>query len=449
MPIKPNLGYGLNNPLQIQSPFPIDASRAPSTTDVGYIIGQLWVDRTTRQAYILTDVAGGAANWGLVDAESIATFIVDPGNASAGFNSLQAAVNAAAASGTAAVIYIKEGRISQNIDFSSITAPISICGASRTLSFLNGTHTLHATQPVYWERLTLESNISLFNQATAGSAEINFYNCIFVNTLGSQINLPNWTGKININYCWDKSFNNLGIQNAGAATINIRHSTYGYSSAAMVFTGLAFIENSTITTYLQPTGTLRCFIKNSYINGRLVARSTGDLIVTNSYLSVRDDNGIPIGVNLIDAGAGSNVILNNCVLDTTNPSYAVGAGTVTTISCGSPAGAVNSAVVGTTGVTDTVSIIANGEFFMPTLGNAIHLAEGANAIMGTAALVAGAITVNTTAVAANSRIFLTKQTGASSGSLRITARVAATSFTVASSDAGDTDTFAWVIIQPI
>lgn len=84
-----------------------------------------------------------------------------------------------------------------------------------------------------------------------------------------------------------------------------------------------------------------------------------------------------------------------------------------------------------------------------TAGNTLYIKEGTNACMGTATLAAGVILVNTTAVTATSRIFLTGQTtGGTAGELRISARVAGTSFTITSSSATDTRSVAWLIIQP-
>lgn len=88
-------------------------------------------------------------------------------------------------------------------------------------------------------------------------------------------------------------------------------------------------------------------------------------------------------------------------------------------------------------------------FTIGSAGGKIRVKEGANATMGTATLVAGTVTVNTTAVTANSRIFLTAQTsGAGPGALRVSARVAATSFTITSTNAADTSLVAWWIVEP-
>jgi hypothetical protein len=75
--------------------------------------------------------------------------------------------------------------------------------------------------------------------------------------------------------------------------------------------------------------------------------------------------------------------------------------------------------------------------------------EGSNARMGVATLVGGTVTVANTSVTATSRIFLTAQTsGAAAGALRVSARVAATSFTVTSSSGTDTSQFAYLIVEP-
>ena len=81
----------------------------------------------------------------------------------------------------------------------------------------------------------------------------------------------------------------------------------------------------------------------------------------------------------------------------------------------------------------------------------MKVAEGTNARMGTATLVAGTKVVTTSAVTANSRIFLTIQslgTVAVPKAIGITARTAGTSFTITSADGTDTSVIAWEIKEP-
>lgn len=68
--------------------------------------------------------------------------------------------------------------------------------------------------------------------------------------------------------------------------------------------------------------------------------------------------------------------------------------------------------------------------------------------LGTAVLVGGTVTVSTTTVTGSSKIFLTSQTdGGVPGFLRITAISAGTSFTITSSNALDTSTVAYFILE--
>lgn len=111
------------------------------------------------------------------------------------------------------------------------------------------------------------------------------------------------------------------------------------------------------------------------------------------------------------------------------------------------AGAVMGTPLSITRSTNQASF--TGNISMATAGYGLKVAEGANARMGVATLVAGTVVVNTTAVAANSRVFLTSQSGGGTpGFLRVSARVAGTSFTILSSNAADTSVVAWFIVDP-
>ena len=95
-------------------------------------------------------------------------------------------------------------------------------------------------------------------------------------------------------------------------------------------------------------------------------------------------------------------------------------------------------------------IEAGGDVSLTALGKKIKVKEGANASMGVATLEGGKAVVATTAVTANSRIFLTINEG---GLLNVgvpyeAERTAAKEFTIKSSNALDTSTVAWLILEP-
>lgn len=99
--------------------------------------------------------------------------------------------------------------------------------------------------------------------------------------------------------------------------------------------------------------------------------------------------------------------------------------------------------------TEKVSIGPTGQISLQIAGRGLSVKEGANCKQGTATLVAGSVTVANTSVTANSRIFVTSQAdGGTPGFLRVSARVAGTSFTITSSSGTDTSTVAYFITEP-
>ena len=90
--------------------------------------------------------------------------------------------------------------------------------------------------------------------------------------------------------------------------------------------------------------------------------------------------------------------------------------------------------------TEKLAIGKNGQFIAPT--------GTADAIVGTAALVAGTVTVSTTSVSAASKIFVTHATpGGTMGHLSQGTIVAGTSFVINSNSGTDTSTVNWWIVN--
>lgn len=93
---------------------------------------------------------------------------------------------------------------------------------------------------------------------------------------------------------------------------------------------------------------------------------------------------------------------------------------------------------------------STGNVLISTIGKGLQVKTGTNAKIGTAVLVAGTLTVANTSVTANSRIFLTSQVdGGTPGFLRVTTKTVGTSFVITSSNAADTSTVAWHIVESI
>lgn len=93
--------------------------------------------------------------------------------------------------------------------------------------------------------------------------------------------------------------------------------------------------------------------------------------------------------------------------------------------------------------------LSGGNLSVKTAGKGLRVVEGSNCKQGTAVLVAGTVTISNTSVTATSRILLTSQSdGGTPGFVRVSARVAGTSFTITSSNALDTSTIAYEIFEP-
>ncbi|HEY8928585.1 MAG TPA: hypothetical protein VIM55_05320 [Mucilaginibacter sp.] len=86
-------------------------------------------------------------------------------------------------------------------------------------------------------------------------------------------------------------------------------------------------------------------------------------------------------------------------------------------------------------------------FTNKTIGDKLRVATGTNASVGSATLVAGTVTVNTTSVSAGSIIFFTRTVaGGAAGTLSYTI-IAGTSFTINSSSSTDTSIIGYIIIN--
>lgn len=97
----------------------------------------------------------------------------------------------------------------------------------------------------------------------------------------------------------------------------------------------------------------------------------------------------------------------------------------------------------------TTGNVSFGNVTLGTAGNKINITTGTNASAGTGTLVGGTVTISTTAVTANSLIFLqdTASTLTNVGVLSVSSKSAGTSFTVTSANVLDTSTFNWVLFN--
>jgi hypothetical protein len=126
-----NVSYGLNQPLTIESPYPIASKRAPRNSDFA-VVGTIWCDVATNTIYILASITSNTANWisiGGGGAGVFASLTVNPGPIT-----LTGTTNINT-TGTAVTL------IGNTTGGVGISAPLSVSGGDITLNDL-GAHSV-------------------------------------------------------------------------------------------------------------------------------------------------------------------------------------------------------------------------------------------------------------------------------------------------------------------
>lgn len=192
-------------------------------------------------------------------------------------------------------------------------------------------------------------------------------------------------------------------------------------------------------------------VSGSFVTGFINPATSVNNFVTGS-LSLDTARQINVGASgsgatfaALRANATDGVLSGRVTGDTVNRFSATAGGSV----AWGPGGAAAQDITLSRGAANRLDL-ATSDLSIATAGRGLKVAEGTNAKMGLATLAAGTVTVSTTAVTANSRIYLTGQgdTAGTEGWLRVSARVAGTSFTITSSSGTDTSTVAWMIVEP-
>jgi hypothetical protein len=200
--------------------------------------------------------------------------------------------------------------------------------------------------------------------------------------------------------------------------------------------------------------------KENYISGRTPSAGGENTVAIGLSSSADGINSIAIGVRASSPSDNSVAIGLDCQ-NTADNQVAIKAQDISIESTGNFLAVTNQFDIQSGGVTDYskawlygVSTFAGVGFnngYVKVYNDAVDIApklvnNNLNVTIGTATLVAGTVTVNTSAITGNDLIFLTvKATGGTQGHLSYT-QVNNTSFTITSTSATDTSTVNWWII---
>ncbi len=213
-------------------------------------------------------------------------------------------------------------------------------------------------------------------------------------------------------------------------------------------------SGSDATLYLIPTsntGQNSQWYRHAGANGNLTWLNTGTgsfIFQPNSATALT----LASGGTLTMTGALVGTASQDCFNTVSTTGNLYGACTALTVGATTGTATIRNATVaisGATALTVTPPASFSDHVKLTALGKHIFLKEGSNAAMGVATLVAGTVTVSTTAIATGDRVILIPQTaGGVQGELSLGTLTNGTSFVINSSNVADTSTVLWIIVTP-
>lgn len=470
-------------------------------TDSNGMLPLFWFpDGLVDQLYVSVNGGGlypiDADNNARLDASSIGTNVKLFGAVGNGVaddtTAIQATINAVSAGG---VVYLPVGTYKISAALTVFTG-VTLCGAGDNETVITQTSTTaHAISGVDIGYVTL-TNLRLNGPASGTGTGIKFTRSVAGNI--PYLNIKNVTiyqfgvDGIELSNPIVSTFERLNSVNHGAKGFNIHGVVGGAAGTSCSFTACYANTNATVGWYFEnmvytflggcaadgnATGyhfkgcqSLTAVGCGGEANTAKAFAIEGGFGITLSSPWVYDNRGIGVDVlgnaatvtligaidntpavgatNFIKVAAGSKATLINCNNTTAN---SLAAATTTVLVAPNNDHTIPGYALFTGGLEcDTDLQVFGGDVIAGSVGKTLKVKEGTNAKMGVATLVAGTVVVSTTAVTANSRIFLTGQApnAGTPGFLRISTRTAGTSFTILSSSGTDTSLVAWVIVEP-
>lgn len=318
----PNL-YGFPTPINTVFPAPIIAQRAPTTSDIEYPPGQVWVDQAGNEVFFLVEVVAGSARWDLAagtGAYPITPYVVGPVG-QAGYQTVQAAITAASAAG-GGTVYIQRGTYTENL---TLADNVTLIGEGYLEVTIVGVHTPPATGDILLQDLTLNSATHIFSSAAAGTTTISLLTCVINVTNGFIFNLTNWTGALTIDDCGSGGTSNGIMTNTGGSALRITDATVGAGTGqTMVARGAVTIVGSVVQCPSDFQTGASLTATHTDFTGAITFSNDSTATISTSRIST----GAAAAVTMSSTGAVG--IFDTVVTSSNNPAIAgTGAGTLT------------------------------------------------------------------------------------------------------------------------
>jgi hypothetical protein len=323
--IRRNTVYGVRNALQRTNPLPIIAARNPTIGDNKFPIGQVWINQPTNNIWILTSISSNSANWEPVSEAAEASFpisiyIVDA-DGSAGYITVQSALDAANAAGGNASVYIRPGTYTENL---TLYSTVNIIGDNPDTTIIVGVHVPPTSGSIAFYNIGIQSATNLFNTGvTVGTASIDLNNCITdVSTM--LLDVPFWTGPITIVNTRNINATDGFIDNfQGSSLLTVIDSSVGSGGVNAAWRGNFVFKNVIIEAAIlvgNPIAMAGTF-DDCLFTANLTCNIGSDVTIRNSTFST----GTGIAISQI-----SNIPLKlqNVVIDSTHATVIFGTSVV-------------------------------------------------------------------------------------------------------------------------
>ena len=202
-------------------------------------------------------------------------------------------------------------------------------GANDSVS-ITGTHTPPSSGHVGFNSICFISTTNVFSSAAAGTTHLVFLNCESAVENGYFLNLPNWTGTLEI-YDFNAntagapfSVNDGGLNNSGGATLLVFSAGFGSGTNVMTLSGTTVSTTSDYGAPINFGGSGTFSLDTCVFNAALTFSSSSNGTISTSRIS----SGTSAAITMSSSG---NVNISDCTIQSTaNPSIAgSGAGTLT------------------------------------------------------------------------------------------------------------------------
>ncbi len=411
-------GYSTPSGLVKLAPYPIPGNRAPVSTDVGYAIGQTWVDIPSQVLYGLAAYENGGSVWQVLggsiptqNSYPITPYVVGTVG-QAGYQTIQSALNAAGAAPGFQAIYVQPGTYTENL---SVPSGVSIIAVDGNLdvdisTVIVGTHSLNGGGNIKFQGFHMRSSGDICTGG-AGTGPLTFEDCTFDITVQGYIVNSNgdWTGEVYIGNCRDLSTGNNAVLLV-AGPIFVNNSIIGSGEGtfltvsptriSLCVLGCNITSSESVLTLIDcitvnqaGVSTLNsgsASIEGCDIDGGVFCVGSGSLIIFASNI----ENNTDVGFAFTDFGAFSSEIIQSRI----NGQISHGSSDVLEL-VGTIINTASSPAIGGTG-SGAVSIFAGGFQQNSTIAGTITLASSA-ALTPTVNTTQGAGTMRVASTTAN------------------------------------------------